>query len=285
MYSQQTKSSLSRWIRVLRSGIFMLTVITVSQASGQGNFKVVGFFTALHDRAHITYVHEANKWFAAQAERYHFSYDSTSNWDNMNSSFLRQYSVVVFLDTRPEKPEHREAFQQYMEAGGGWIGCHFSAFALNDSDYPQNWDWFHNTFLGSGEYASNTWRPTAAILRTERPKHPALKGLAATFKSQPNEWYRWTNDLRKNADIEVLVSIDPSSFPLGTGPKAHEIWHSGDYPVVWTNRKFRMLYLNMGHNDIDYEGKTNRQLSSTFGNPMQDKLMINSLLWLGRSKK
>ena len=72
------------------------------------------------------------------------------------------------------------------------------------------------------------------------------------------------NDLRKNPDIRVLLSIDPSSFPLGTGPKPHEIWHSGDYPVVWTNTRYRMVYMNMGHNDMDYDGGTNRQLSSTF---------------------
>ena len=77
------------------------------------------------------------------------------------------------------------------------------------------------------------------------------------------------------------MSVDSSSFPLGTGPKPDEIWHSGYYPMVWTNKKFKMLYLNMGHNDIDYEHGTNKQLSSSFGNPQQDQLIINSLLWLG----
>jgi hypothetical protein len=272
-----------RW--PFRAGFFMAIVLISFSSFAKKNFRVVGFFTALHDRAHITYVHEANKWFAAQAKRYHFTYDSTSNWDNLNSSFLSQYQVVIFLDTRPEKPGQRSAFEQYMEKGGGWIGFHFTAFALNDTEYPQNWDWYHHTFLGSDEYGSNTWRPTSAVLKVEKPTHPAMKNLPPKFKSQPNEWYRWQGNLRKNGDIDVLISIDSSSFPLGTGPKPHEIWHSGDYPVVWTNHKFRMLYFNMGHNDIDYEGGTNKQLSSTFGNPVQDQLIINSLLWLGSSKK
>jgi len=42
-----------------------------------------------------------------------------------------------------------------------------------------------------------------------------------------------------------------------------------------------MIYFNMGHNDIDYEHHTNRDLSLTFGNETQDKLILNSLLWLG----
>jgi hypothetical protein len=50
-----------------------------------------------------------------------------------------------------------------------------------------------------------------------------------------------------------------------------------------------MLYLNMGHNDIDYEhkyGATNKTLSRTLDNPVQDRLVIDGLLWLGdRGKK
>jgi hypothetical protein len=85
----------------------------------------------------------------------------------------------------------------------------------------------------------------------------------------------------------VLLSIDSSSFPLGTGPKPNEIWHDGDYPVVWTNKKFRMVYCNMGHNDMDYEHKfddSNKTLSFTFENEVQDRLILNALLRLGRGK-
>jgi hypothetical protein len=230
-------------------------------------------------------MHEANKFFPEMAAKYNFSYDSTTDWNKMNAEFLAQYQVVLFLDTRPEKPEQRAAFQKYMENGGAWMGFHFAAFALTPSAYNQDWDWYHEKFLGSGQYASNTWRPTSAILKVENRKHPATKNLPATFKSSPNEWYRWENDLRKNPDIEILLSIDSTSFPLGTGPKPYEIWHSGYYPVVWTNKNFKMLYLNMGHNDIDYENKTNKTLSYTFANKIQNQLIMDGLLWLGTVKK
>jgi hypothetical protein len=88
----------------------------------------------------------------------------------------------------------------------------------------------------------------------------------------------------KPQHIQILASIDPVSFPLGTGPKQSEIWHSGYYPVVWANRNYKMVYFNMGHNDIDYEHKTNKDLSHTFGNPAEDKLILNTLLWLGTTK-
>lgn len=219
------------------------------------------------------------------AVKYHFSYDSTHEWAHLNEKFLTHYQVILFLDSRPEDPMQRKAFEHYMKSGGAWMGFHFSAFALDSSEFPQNWNWYHNQFLGSGSYVSNTWRPTPAILRVEDRHHPATRGLPATFRSAPNEWYRWSNDLRKNPDIKILVSIDSSSFPLGTGPKPWEIWHGGYYPVVWTNTKYRMIYMNMGHNDMDYDGGTNRTLSSTFQSKEQDSLIIHALLWLGKQKR
>jgi len=248
-------------------------------------FKVIAFYTGKNDQAHVSFVHEANGWFSKMAAENNFTYDSTDNWENMNPKFLSKYQVVVFLDTRPDSADQRAAFEQYMKKGGAWMGFHFAAFALTPSAYSQNWDWYHNEFLGCGEYKGNTWRPTSAILRVENQKHPATKHLPETFNASPNEWYSWQNDLRKNPDIDILVSIDSTSFPLGTGTKLWEIWHSGYYPVVWTNVKYRMLYINMGHNDIDYEGGTNSELSFTFVNEVQNKLIVDGLMWLaGKSK-
>ncbi|MEO7991606.1 MAG: ThuA domain-containing protein, partial [Chryseolinea sp.] len=171
--------------------IILCFYFSISAQSNPPNFKVVAFYTAKNDAAHISFVHEAHKWFSTLATQNHFAYDSTNNWDNLNKEYLSQYQVVLFLDTRPEAPKQREAFQYYMEHGGAWMGFHFAGFALNDSDFNQDWDWYHNTFIGAGQYVSNTWRPTSAMLRVEDPKHPVTNHLPITFKSSPNEWYRW----------------------------------------------------------------------------------------------
>lgn len=268
----------------LQGLLIFLCGIALNKGNAQAkkkSFKVIAFYTAKNDAAHISFVHEANRWFLANSVKENFSYDSTSSWHNMNSEFLARYQVVIFLDTRPEDPAQRMAFQRYMEKGGGWMGFHFSAFALTPSDYPQNWDWYHHVFLGSGSYVSNTWKPTPAILRVETSKHPVTRHLPQLFQSSANEWYRWEQDLRRNPDIQILLAVDSSSFPLGTGPKQNEIWHNGYYPVVWTNKKYKMIYLNMGHNDIDYSHGNKTELSSTFSSKAQSKLILNSLHWLG----
>lgn len=271
----------------LKTITVILTFLLVAsvKADPSPKFKVIAFYTAKSDLAHISYVHEANQWFLEAGRKQNFTYDSTNDWTKLNPSFLSQYQVVLFLDTRPEAPEQRAAFRAYMENGGAWMGFHFSAFALSPSAYNQDWDWYHNEFLGSGQYKSNTWRPTSAVLRVEDKKHPSTKHLTTLFTASPNEWYRWENDLKNNKDIKILLSIDSTSFPLGTGPKQHEIWHSGYYPVAWTNTRYKMIYMNMGHNDMDYEHKTNAQLSSTFGSEMQNKFILDGLMWLGTGKK
>ena len=244
------------------------------------SFKVLAFFTAKNDLAHISFVKEANQWFDSVGKKKNFIYDTTSNWNNMNTTMLAGYKIIMFLDTRPDQPEQRQAFENYMKNGGAWIGFHFAGFALTPSSYPQNWDWYHDDFLGAGQYKGNTWRPTPAVLKREDSTHAVTKGLPPLFLSAPNEWYSWEKDLRKNSDINILYSIDSSSFPLGTGPKQHEIWHSGYYPVVWTNKKYNMLYINMGHNDMDYESGSNKTLSYQFENGFQNKLLLNALSWL-----
>lgn len=276
-----------RKITILSVLIF-LTLVAVQATNTSKRktpkFNVIAFYTGKSDAAHISYVHEANRWFSKISEKYNFQYDSTSNWTNMNDKFLEKYAVVVFLDTRPDSLSQRNAFEKYMKNGGGFLGFHFAAFALTPSAYPQNWNWYHTDFLGSGEYKSNTWRPTPAVLRVEKNNHPATRNIPKTFTSSPNEWYAWKNDLRKNPNIEILISIDPTSFPLGTGPKQWEIWNEGYYPVVWTNRNYKMLYVNMGHNDMDYGG-TNKELSFTFANETQNQLIIDGLIWLGKKRK
>ena len=283
--SMSFRSGIIRLLTISFLLIFYCQAVSGTEKFRTPKFRVIAFYKAENDQAHISFVHEANRWFAKMAFANNFYYDSTDDWDNLNLGFLSVYQIVIFLDARPEKSSQREAFEKYMEAGGAWMGFHFSAFAMNQTAFPQNWDWYHNTFLGSGEYSGNTWRPTSAILRIDDKRNPAVRRLPVTFTSSPNEWYKWKNDLRNNPDIRILVSIDSSSFPLGTGPKPEEIWHSGYYPVIWTNRNYRMLYINLGHNDIDYEHNTNADLSQTFSNKNINKLVMNGLFWLARKRK
>jgi hypothetical protein len=46
-----------------------------------------------------------------------------------------------------------------------------------------------------------------------------------------------------------------------------DIVPDGDLPVVWSNTKYKMLYMNMGHGNL------------IFSDPVQNRLMTNSVLY------
>lgn len=236
-------------------------------------FKVIAFYNGTWDAAHIDFVKEANEWFPRTAAQNNFTYTPTTNWELLANGGVNDYQVVLFLDDAPKTGAQRSGFERYIRAGGGWMGFHSSAFTTNAGSWP----WYYNGFLGSGNFRTNTWGPTTAVLRTEDRTHPSTTGLPATFTSAVSEWYGWSNDLRANANIKVLASVDPTSFPLGTDP--NQSWYSGYYPILWTNTQYKMLYANFGHNAMDYGSNT--RLSSTFASPTQNRFLIDGLKWLG----
>ena len=46
----------------------------------------------------------------------------------------------------------------------------------------------------------------------------------------------------------------------------------GDFPIVWTNRRYRMVYLNMGHGD------------EAFIDATQNLLFTNAFRWVEMGK-
>ncbi|MFE7170649.1 ThuA domain-containing protein [Streptomyces sp. NPDC057616] len=261
-------------LRILALLAILLTALSVPRAHAAAQpFKVLALYNGTYDAAHISFVHEANQWFPQQAAQNGFTYTASNNWDLLANGGVNGYQVVLFLDDLPQTAAQRTGFENYMRGGGAWMGFHVSAFTTD----AQSWSWYHNQFLGSGNFVSNTWGPTTAVLKVEDHTNSATKNLPDTFTSSVSEWYSWSNDLRKNPDIKILASVDPSSFPLGTDP--NQSWYSGYYPILWTNTKYRMLYANFGHNAMDYA--TNTTLSSTFASATQNRFLLDGLKWLG----
>ena len=159
----------------------------------------------------------------------------------------------------PWSPEERAAFEKYMKNGGGWVGFHAAAY--NDRD--TNWPWLLE-FLGGGVFLCNNWPPQPVLLELDTQKHPVTKNLPKEFVAPASEWYQWTPSPRENDDSQVLVSLSPKNYPLGI----KDIVYSGDWPVVWTNKNYRMIYLNMGHGDEEYIDAT------------QNLLFVNAFRWV-----
>jgi hypothetical protein len=268
------KTRIWRGIVAALSTLLLLSTAatTTTAAPAAPQFKVLAFYSGTYDDAHIAFEKEAAIWFPQIAAQYNFSYTQTNNWGLLNNLTTSTANVVMFLDDVPTDAGQRAGFQNYMQNGGGYFGFHVSAY--NDSG--TNWPWFNQTFMGTGTFNNNTWFPTTAVLHTDS-QHAATRRLPTTWTAGISEWYSWQNDLRQNPNIQVLASVDASSFPVGTDP--NQSWYSGYYPILWTNKNYRMLYANFGHDAMNYTTKT--PLSSTFADPIQDKFIIDGLLWLG----
>ena len=66
----------------IRSIILLMAIACLpprKAASQAPAFRVIAFFTAKEDLAHISFVNEANRWFAQAASKYHFGYEATTN--------------------------------------------------------------------------------------------------------------------------------------------------------------------------------------------------------------
>jgi type 1 glutamine amidotransferase len=209
---------------------------------------------------HVEFARKAVSFYDALARKDHFVLRATTDWRRLNSATLSRYQVVLWLNASPAAQNERRAFEHYMDHGGAWLGFHAAGY----NDGETHWPWFAR-FIGAVFYG-NSWPPLPATLVVDDPRTPATRRLPRRFLSPANEWYSWNPDPRANPQIQVLLSLDRSNYPLGL----KDTLLGGDVPVVWTNKRYRMVYINMGHGN------------QIFTNPVQNRLFEDALLWLGR---
>lgn len=243
-----------------KAGKPFVSASAVRPASYAGNtprFKALLYYSDAVEQAHRQFTHQAIRFFdkLTVGDGWVLQTDTTL----LGKGDLSQYDVIIMTDVPPSSPEEKACFERYMEGGGGWLGFHASGY----NDLSSNWDWFRD-FLGGGRFLCNTWPPQPALIEVETHQHDITRNLPGEFVSPSSEFYQWTPDPRQNPDIVVLASLSPKNFPMGL----KDIVYGGDFPVVWTNTRYRMVYLNMGHGD------------ECFTDATQNLLFVNALRWV-----
>ncbi len=250
------------------TGVLMLCCFAVQAQIPEGypanyarekRFKALIYYTENAEEAHVQFSGQGVEFFRKLNYGDGFHLDVTTDFSGLTYEKLAEYSVVIMFDGYPMDPEGRAIFEKYMENGGGWVGFHAAAY--NDSN--TGWPWLVQ-FLGGGMFHCNNWPPQPALLEVDTHDHPVTKNLPSEFVAPATEWYQWNPSPRENKDIEVLLSLSPKNYPIGI----KDIVHFGDWPVVWTNNNYRMIYLNMGHGDEE------------FGDATQNLLFINAFRWI-----
>jgi uncharacterized protein len=258
-------------IRTFCVALLVVSVLVVSPAgrtvarttAKEASFRAMAFYTDKGEPDHVDFANQAQKFFGELAAKDGFEFAATKNWDDLNAANLKNVQLVIWLNDFPHNAAQRTAFEEYMKGGGAWLGFHVSAY----NDESTGWPWFVD-FLGGAVFNSNNWPPLPASMIVDDRTHPVTKGMPATYTAPTNEWYNWKPDPRANKDVKVLVTLDPKNYPLGL----KDTITAGDLPVVWTNTRYPMLYMNMGHGD------------KNFNSADQNKMFENAILWLGRGK-
>lgn len=222
-------------------------------------FKALIYYTEKAEEAHVQFAHQTIAFFKKLTVGDGFIVDTTTNFSAFTLEQLKQYQILIMPNGSPSAAAERKIFELYMEQGGGWMGFHASGY----NDKNTNWPWF-TSFMGGGVFYCNNWPPQPAKLAVDRAGHPITKALPSSYIAPSSEWYQWNPSPRANKQIDVLLSLSPDNYPFGI----KDIIYFGDFPVVWTNTKYRMVYLNMGHGDEVYDDAT------------QKLLFINAFKWI-----
>lgn len=222
-------------------------------------FKALIYYTQHAEEAHVQFAEQATTFFKKLNYGDGFVLDITTDFSKYPYEKLKEYNVIIMLNTSPNTKAERDAFEQYMENGGGWVGFHAAAY----NDKNTHWPWFVK-FLGGGVFYCNNWPPQPVLVEVDNEEHPVTKNMPASFVAPASEWYQWTPSPRQNKDVEVLLSLSPKNYPLGI----KDVVNFGDFPIVWSNKNYRMIYLNMGHGDEEFIDGT------------QNLLLVNAFRWV-----
>jgi uncharacterized protein len=249
--------NLSKTVRLL---LALLALNILSYAQEASKFKVLALYSTNVESDHVDFAKDAIQFYTKMAADSNFVFEVTTDWGKLNEENLKNYQVVVWLNEFPHNEAERRAFEKFMENGGAWLGFHVSGY--NDKD--TEWPWFVD-FMGGAVFHNNNWPPLPAKLIVDDNTHPATRHLPKSYMAPITEWYGWKPDPRDNKNVKVLVTLDPANYPLGK----KDIITSGDIPVVWTNTKYKMIYMNMGHGDQVFNSET------------QNSMFEDAIMWLG----
>lgn len=165
-----------------------------------------------------------------------FQVDQTEDALNFNEETLKQYQLVVFLNTTGNilNSAQQSVFEKYIQSGGSFMGIH----SATDTEY--NWPWYGQ--LVGAYFESHPDVQNASINLVEK-NHQATEHLTADWV-RTDEWYNFKD---VNSNINVLLNLDESTYEGGTNGENH--------PIAWYHEfeGGRSFYTGGGHTEASYD--------------------------------
>jgi cytochrome c len=234
----RTMTTRSPLIRLVVSTAFVIATAAVSVAwRSQGAAPRVLVFSKTMGFRHAS-IEPGIAAIRKLGQENGFTVDATEDARAFIDRNLRNYQAVIFLNTTGDvlNAGQQDAFERYIEAGGGWVGIH----SATDTEY--DWPWYG--MLAGAYFESHPNNPNVrtGTFRVRDKNHPATEGF-------PDKWDRvdeFYNFKSIAPGLHVLVDIDETTYEGGTNGPNH--------PMSWYHEYDggRAFYTSMGHTDGTY---------------------------------
>ncbi len=165
-----------------------------------------------------------------------FAVDTSENAELFTANNLKQYAAVIFLCSTGDvlNDRQQQAFEQFIRAGGGFVGLHSAA----DTEY--DWPWFGEL---NGAYFKSHPKQQEAIFNIADPNNIATAHLPKVWKRFDELYnFKWIG-----TDLHILITIDENSYTGGANGEFH--------PMSWYHEfdGGRAFYTALGHDNKSYE--------------------------------
>jgi cytochrome c len=167
-----------------------------------------------------------------------FEVDTTRDANFFTENNLKKYHAVIFLNTTGNvlNTEQQNAFERYIQAGGGYVGIHSAAA----TEYE--WPWY-NKLMGA-HFSSHPHNPGVrnGLIAVTDKSHSSTEGLPDKWQ-RDEEWYSYRSFY---PDLKILAYLDENSYDGGTNGSNH--------PIAWYHAfdGGRAFYTGLGHADETY---------------------------------
>jgi type 1 glutamine amidotransferase len=180
-----------------------------------------------------------------------FDVDVSDDPKVFTPSNLRRYDALVFSNSNDEAFENdvqREAFRQYIESGGAFVGIHSASGS--EREWPYYWSVLGGKFLRHPKMQK-------FVVRVKESNHPAVRKLPAAFEWEDECYY--LDHLAPG--LHVLLVTDPAKLD-DPEKAAYPGDRFGDsLPLAWYHDvgKGRAFYTALGHRKESYSDPTFQQ--------------------------
>jgi uncharacterized protein len=207
-------------------------------------------------------VEAANAMFRELAQRNGWALVVSDKAGIINPADLAKFDAVIWNNVSGDvlTLTQRRAFENYIRAGGGFLGVHGSA-----GDFIYFWDWYPDTLIGA-RFVGHPMEPQFQDAAVRIESNSARIGASvAPGWMMKDEWYSFRASPR--ATSQVVATLDEGTYKqVGRGGQNLTM---GDHPIAWTRcvGNGRSFYSAIGHRP------------ETYSDPKYQRLLEDAIVW------